>query len=569
MTLDYSSQSLPAETLEKILVDTGLLSSPELALGQQKTPPGGSVLETLLHAGTLTHHDIAVARSLHLNLPLIDLKHHKVQLNALQLVPEEIARRYHAIPLDLIDGELVVVMEDPADMQAVENIAIRSGWPVRPMLGVHEDIETALALYYQSQAEIERQLEQISPRSLPTEEFQRLTAEDITQNPVARVVSLLLQQAMRDRASDIHIAPGEQTLRIRYRIDGILHDALEVPLSVHNALISRIKVLAEMNIAERRRPQDGQFAFHGPEGQPVDVRVATADTARGEMAVLRLLDKSPSLLELGELGFLPPTLNLYQKIYSRPFGMVLISGPTGAGKTTTLYATINRLNRSTTNIITIEDPIEYQFDRVNQIQVNRQANITFATGLRAIMRMDPNIILVGEIRDRETAQTAVQAALTGHLVLSSIHANDALGTLYRLMDLGIEPYLIGSALAGVVAQRLVRRVCTHCSIPTKPTPPEQLAYEIEMGEPPTEIRQGRGCNFCSGTGYRGRAGLFEVLAMTETLRRKLVNGASADELKQQIVSDGLIPLRHDGMVKVQAGITTPQEVMRTVYRSSS
>lgn len=560
-TLPIDDETQP---LIDVLLETGLLSYQALERAAERTLPGQSVLEMLVEARTLTRRDIAVARSLQLNIPLIDLKHHTVRREALQLVPEETARRYHAIPMDIIDGELVVVMEDPTDMRAIENISIRSGYPVRVMLGFREDIEEAFALYYQSQGEIERQLEQIAPRAVEETALERLTAEVVAENPVARVVDLLLQQAMRDRASDIHIAPGEKHVRIRFRIDGILHDALTVPTSVHDPLISRIKVLAQMNIAERRRPQDGQFAFQGPNG-PVDVRVATAESSQGEMAVLRLLEKSPSLLKLEDLGFLSQALNAYERLYTQPFGMVLVSGPTGAGKTTTLYATINRLNRADTNIITIEDPIEYQFDRVNQLQVNRQAGITFASGLRSIMRLDPNIILVGEIRDEETARIAVQSALTGHLVLSSIHANDALGTLYRLLDLGIEPYLVGSALAGVVAQRLVRRVCPHCGRSVEPTLEERLAFEIELGYPPEEIRKGQGCNFCSGTGYRGRTGVFEVLTMTETLRRLLVNDADTEELQEQTMADGLISLREDGMRKVESQATTPREVMRNVH----
>ena len=564
MLNDVSIVNEDATPLIDMLVETGLLSKSALKWAEEQTPPGQSVLRTLVAERTLTRRDIAIARSLHLNVPLIDLKHHTVHVEALQLIPEETARRYHAIPMDIIDGELVVVMEDPTDMRAIEDISIRSGRPVRVMLGVREDIEEAYALYYQSQGEIERQLEQITPRREAEETLERLTAEAVTENPVARVVELLLQQAMRDRASDIHIAPGEHHVRIRFRIDGILHDALTVPGSVHESLISRIKVLAQMNIAERRRPQDGQFAFQGPNG-PVDVRVATAETSHGEMAVLRLLDKSPSLLKLEELGFLSQALTAYARLYTQPFGMVLVSGPTGAGKTTTLYATINQLNRADTNIITIEDPIEYQFDRVNQLQVNRQAGIDFASGLRSIMRLDPNIILVGEIRDEETARIAVQAALTGHLVFSSIHANDALGTIYRLLDLGIEPYLVGSALAGVVAQRLVRRVCPHCGHSVEPTTEERLAFEMEMGYPPEEIRKGQGCNFCSGTGYRGRTGVFEVLTMTEMLRRMLISDADTDDLHQQTLADGLIDLREDGMRKVERQITTPREVMRNVH----
>jgi len=557
LTPDSHSQLIQA------LLETGLLSAAALRLAQDSTAPGQTVIDALLRDGVLSERDVAMGRSLQLNIPLIDLKRHIVQASALALIPESIARRYVAIPLDIVGDELVVVMEDPSDIQAIDDMAIRSGIRIRPALGLRNDIAEALDLYYQARGEIERQLVQIQPEPQTITE-PRLSADLVAQNPVARVVELLIEQAIRDRASDIHVTPELANLRVRYRIDGILHDALTIPPSAHSALISRIKVLAGMNIAERRRPQDGQFTFQGDDCS-VDIRVATAETVRGEMAVLRLLDKSPSLLELGQLGFLPNVLAAYERLYTLPFGMVLSSGPTGAGKTTTLYATLNRLNRNETNIITIEDPVEYQLDGINQIQVNRQAGITFATGLKAVMRMDPNVILVGEIRDAETAEIAVQAALTGHLVLSTIHANEAIGTIYRLIDLGVEPYLVASALAGVVAQRLVRRVCPHCSVSAEATPAERLAYELEMGSPPDGIRRGQGCNFCSGTGYRGRTGVFETLSMTESLRHLVMHGAPTERLKEQAIADGMVPMRKDGMVKVSQGITTPHEIMQNVY----
>ncbi|HEY4724005.1 MAG TPA: GspE/PulE family protein, partial [Anaerolineae bacterium] len=354
------------------------------------------------------------------------------------------------------------------------------------------------------------------------------------------------------------------TLRVRYRIDGILHDMLQVPLNVHGPLISRIKILAEMNIAERRRPQDGQFTFTGDHSE-VDVRVSTAETAHGEMAVLRILDKSISLLQLKDLGFLPQALHSVEQLYTLPFGMLLVSGPTGAGKTTTLYAMMNQFNRVENNLITIEDPIEYQFDRMSQIQVNRQANVTFANGLRAILRLDPNVILVGEIRDQETAQIAVQAALTGHLVLSSIHANDAVGALFRLIDLGVEPFLAASALVGIVAQRLVRRVCDRCLTLSDISPEERLAYETELGPGPAQFQRGQGCNFCAETGYRGRTGVFEVLTVGESIRRLLIANASAADIRAQALNEGMISMWRDGMLKTREGITTVREVMRNAY----
>ena len=518
----------------------------------------------LIQQGVITPRDAAMALSLQLSLPLIDLKRHVVQPDAVALVPLEIAQRHRVIPMDVIDGELVLVMEDPLDIQALEDVSIRARMRVRPAVGVREDIQEALRLYYRSSGEIERQLQQIAPEPSDLPATPRLTADFVAQSPVARVVELILSQAIRDRASDVHIVPDHSQLRVRYRIDGILHGALDTSLAVHRPLISRIKVMAGMNIAERRRPQDGQFTFRWDKGE-VDVRVATADTARGEMAVLRILDKSMSLMRLEELGFLPEAMVAFERLTTLPFGMVLVSGPTGAGKTTTLYATINRLNRDESNIMTIEDPVEYQFERISQIQVNRQAGINFADGLRAIMRMDPNVILVGEIRDRETAEIAVQAALTGHLVLSSIHANDAIGTLHRLIDLGVEPFLVVSALAGVVAQRLVRRTCDRCRAPSKVVPEERLAFELEMGYAPDRFEQGQGCHFCAGTGYRGRSGVFEVLTVSEQIRRLVIRGASADEIKAQAMAEGMLPMWREGMIKVQQGITTIRELMRNVY----
>ncbi len=550
--------------LTDVLLEAGLVTPAQVETARLAARNGQNVVDVLVAQKVISARDAAMALSLQLNLPLIDLKRHSVQPHALALVPEELARRYHLVPLDVVDGELIVVTENPLDVRAIEDVAVRAGMRVRPAVGVRDDIQEALAMYYRAKSEIERQVEQIAPEPLPPTEAPRLTAEEVIQNPVARVIELILNQAVRDRASDVHIVPDADGLRVRYRIDGILHDMLKAPMTVHGPLVSRVKILADMNIAERRRPQDGQFTFNSERGE-VDVRVATSDTARGEMAVLRILDKSLSLMRLTELGFLPEALHAVERLYNLPFGMLLVAGPTGAGKTTTLYALVNQLNRDENNVMTIEDPIEYQFERISQIQVNRQAGVTFATGLRAILRMDPNVILVGEIRDQETAEIAVQAALTGHLVLSSIHANDAVGALFRLIDLGVEPFLAASALVGVVAQRLVRKVCDRCMRLENISAEERLAYELEMGHAPAQFYHGQGCNFCAETGYRGRTGVFEVMTATEVIRRMLLKGAGADELKAQALADGMITMWRDGMLKVRDGITTVREVMRNVY----
>jgi general secretion pathway protein E len=389
-------------------------------------------------------------------------------------------------------------------------------------------------------------------------------AQLAARTPVAETLDLLVAQAVKDRASDIHIEPQEDRLRIRYRIDGILHDMFSFPLSVHTPLVSRVKILSEMDISEQRRPQDGQFSVKLG-GKEIDIRTATMETPYGERATLRILDRTLALFTLAELGFQPDIMKKYQALLKSPFGMILVSGPTGSGKTTTLYASINELNRNELNIMTIEDPIEYSFMDINQTQVNARAGITFAGGLRAIMRHDPNVILVGEIRDKETVTTALQAALTGHLVLSSIHANDAVGVLFRLMDLDAEPASISSTLISIVAQRMVRRICTHCRAPHQPTEEEEQAINSEIGQPAATFYHGTGCNMCAGTGYRGRLGIFEFMVMSETIRKMLRDRAGASEIKLQAIAEGMTTMQQDGMRKAREGITSISEVRRNVF----
>ena len=501
-------------------------------------------------------------------LPRVDLKRYKVQPEVLRLIPEAMARKHDLIPLHIEGDSLVMAMADPNDLYAIEDVRACARMEAKVLRAALMDIRGAINLHYRAMGEIERQISYIAPPvAEPVEVEERITSDLIAQAPVVRAVHLLVAQAVKDRASDIHIEPQQGHLRIRYRIDGILQETLSLPLSVHGPLISRVKVMANMNIAERRRAQDGHFAIP-INGTEVDIRVATADTSWGEMAVLRVLDKSMSVMDLSELGFLPDSLKTYQKLLQSPFGMILVSGPTGSGKTTTLYASINQLDAREQNIITVEDPIEYRFTNVNQMQVNPKANITFAGGLRAIMRLDPDVILVGEIRDTETATIAIQAALTGHLVLSSVHANDAVGVLFRMMDLGTEPFLITSAVAGIVAQRLVRCVCPHCRVLREAPEQERLIYVEEMGEKRAKFYYGAGCNFCANTGYLGRIGVFEILVMSEEIRRLLLRDASADAIKAQSVKEGMVPMWRDGILKVQAGLTTPREVLRNVFAIS-
>jgi general secretion pathway protein E len=495
----------------------------------------------------------------------IDLGKYEVQPAALRIIPEAVARKWDIMPLRIEDHFLVVAMADPDNLYALEDIRALSRMEVKALRTALMDVRGAINLHYRAAGEIEKELRHIIPTAPErVEAGERISSDLIAQAPVVRAVNLLVAQAVKDRASDIHVEPQQDHLRVRYRIDGILNDTLSLPLSVHGPMVSRVKVLASMNIAERRRPQDGHFTI-SVDGTDVDIRVATADTSWGEMAVLRVLDKSMSVMGLPELGFLPDSLKTYQRLIQSPFGMLLASGPTGSGKTTTLYASINQLDSKERNIITIEDPVEYRFANINQMQVNPQANITFARGLRATMRLDPDVILVGEIRDKETASIAIQAALTGHLVLSTVHANDAVGALFRLMDLGIEPFLITSAMVGIIAQRLVRRVCPHCRALREVPEEECMAYERETGEKRTRFYHGTGCNYCALTGYHGRMGVYEIMMISEEIRRLVLKGASADVIKAQAIKEGMTTMWRDGMLKVQAGHTTPREVLRNVF----
>jgi general secretion pathway protein E len=484
------------------------------------------------------------------------------QPEALQLIPEVMARRYNAVPLAISGNTLQVAMADPTDVFALEAFSALSRMRIKPVAAGVREVREAIDFNYKSYGEIEKQLARIST---PGEEFvERWAIGTDTDAPLAQALNLIIEEAVKARASDIHIEPEEDRLRVRYRIDGTLQDLMSLPLNIHSALVSRIKILSELNIADRHRPQDGQFSIKA-KGRDIDIRVATAPTVSGEMAELRLLDKSRATLGLAELGMLPESLAKYEAMLKVPYGMILISGPTGAGKTTTLYASINSLDCLGRNIVTIEDPAEYRFKDINQIQVNPQAGITFATGLRSILRLDPDVIMVGEIRDAETANIAVQAALTGHLMLSSVHASDAAGVLSRLIDLGIEPFLIASAVIGVVAQRMVRRICPDCGHLIVAPVMEQIAYEKVIGEKRTEFLYGTGCKSCAYTGYLGRTGIFEILTMSDAVRTLLSSQASASQIRARALEEGMITVMMDGMRKVKAGITTPSEVLRNAY----
>ncbi|MFO8102061.1 MAG: GspE/PulE family protein, partial [Dehalococcoidia bacterium] len=464
-----------AKSLGDILVEADLISAEELGQALEKRLKEGKRLRDILAEDEMvTAEQFATALSIKLNMPLIDLKRHTIQPRALNLVSEETARKHTLIPLDIIEDVLYVVMADPTDFYAIEDLQAEARMSVEPMLGVPEQIEQAIDLQYTTTGEIEKQISQFIPYELEPVEGP-VDLETAVHSPIMQTFDVMVAKAIQDRASDIHIEPQETRSRIRYRIDGILHDAAILPISAHPALIARVKVMAGLDIAEQRRPQDGQITVKSG-GRFVDIRVATSGTSHGERATLRLLDKEQTFIELENLGFSDDSLKKYSEFLKSAYGMVLMSGPTGSGKTTTLYASISQLDRDSYNVMTVEDPIEYQFTNLTQVQVNLKAGITFTTCLRTFLRHDPDIMMVGEIRDGETANLAAQAAMTGHLLFSSIHANDSVSTIFRLVDLGVEPYLIAATLLGVVAQRMVRRVCPHCRIAFEPSPEEREAY---------------------------------------------------------------------------------------------
>ena len=489
------------------------------------------------------------------------------QPEALQLIPEAMARKYQAIPISVEGNVLRVVMANPSDILALEALASWSQMRIEPEAAPRDEVFDAIDFNYKAYDEIEKQISSISVGDLPAKSGVRPNiniAESAGDAPVAQALNLIIDEAVKARASDVHLQPGEDQIRVRFRIDGTLHDLFSLPLTTLTPIISRIKILASLNIADHHRPQDGQFSMK-TKGRIVDIRVGIIATVYGEMAVLRLLDKARAQLALSDLGFLPSSLGQLEGMLKVPYGIILVSGPTGAGKTTTLYAALNSLDQTERNIITVEDPVEYRFSNINQIQVNPRAGITFASGLRSILRLDPDVILIGEIRDAETANIAIQSALTGHLVLSSIHANDAIGVVLRLIDLGVEPFLVASALIGVISQRMARRICPECGRPQQASPEEALIYAKEIGEERSEFIYGAGCPSCSNSGYRGRTGIFELLTVTDAIKTLLLREATANELRAEALNEGMTTLLRDGMEKVKRDITTPTEVLRNAY----
>ena len=535
-----------------------------LQIQPQSARPLGRVLVEL---GVLDEDRLTAVLGEHLDVPVVNLGRQEVDAEAARLVPEEFARRHVVLPISRENGDLGVAMADPANLHLINDLRLITGLGIVPHIAGRSDILANLSRIHSMGPRIHeaaRSLEESRPRlanGRPTIfELSNITAS----SPAIDIVNMMITQGLRDRASDIHIEPQKEYLRIRFRIDGVLQDVAHLPIATGAALSSRIKIMADMNIVERRRAQDGQISLN-VDGRELDIRVATIETIWGEKLVMRLLDRGRSLITLEQLGFSRSAYERFQTMLHSPYGMIIVSGPTGSGKTTTLYASIHQLDQQDRNIMTIEDPVEYTFDNINQSQINKLADISFANGLRAILRQDPDIILVGEIRDRETAEIAVQSALTGHLVLSSLHATDAVGALLRFIDMGIEGFLIASSVIAIVAQRLVRKVCDGCKTPHAPTV-EEVEFAASLGRPvPAQLFHGVGCGRCNHTGYYDRLGVFEVLTMSDELKRLVITKASHREIMAAAVAGGVVPLRIDAWEKASAGVTTVAEVLRSVY----
>jgi type IV pilus assembly protein PilB len=519
----------------------------------------------LVEQGLLDSRSLTDALAAQLGLPTIDLRSERPTEEALAAVDEATARRLQLVPLRLTEDGLDIAVADGANPALREAMSRLDVGQVNVYVAPIEDVLNCLNTYYRvisaSDADVKRFWETAAARQ------QSQAAEVVSEDaPIIQLVNRIITQALRDRSSDIHIEPTQDRIRVRYRVDGALREVLSLPASTGPELVSRIKIMADMDIVERRRPQDGQFETV-VDGSGVDVRVATSATIFGEAAVLRLLDKGRSLKHLSELGMPAATYARYLSIVRKPYGMIVCSGPTGSGKTTTLYATLAEITRSELNVMTIEDPVEYVFPAINQMQINLQADVTFAGGLKSILRSDPDVILVGEIRDEETARIAVQSALTGHMVMSSFHATDATSALYRLIDMGIEPFLLSSSLVGVVGQRLVRRTCEACVGEYQPSEQELEWYARFGGASKEHFVRGHGCNFCSGTGFRDRVGVYEVLEVTDEAREMIIRRAAPQEMRALAVSQGMRTMSQEAVLLVADDVTTIDEVIHHVYIS--
>ncbi len=575
MALTTEKTTSPASTRRKsdvrslrigeLLVQKGIITPEQLeeALKLQKQS-GERLGRILIEKGWLTEDQLADVLSEKFNIPRVRVDSYTLDPSIVNTIPVELARRYKVIPLFRVEDTLTVAMADPLDIFAIDALRQATGLRIQEVIATESDIEKAIDRYYSTRDSMDQVVRDLG-KEVETLDLEKnvdeLSVKGAEDAAIVKLVNLILSQAVREGTSDIHIEPDEDIFRVRYRVDGILHEVLTPPKGLHPMVISRIKILADLDVSERRLPQDGRFRIHY-DGRDIDVRVNTLPTVQGEKAVLRILDKGKGILRLEDMGFDQDTLLRFRESYRKSEGLVLITGPTGSGKTTTLYAVLNELNSPEKNIVTVENPVEYRLPRINQVQVNPAIGLTFAAGLRAILRQDPDIVLIGEIRDRETAEIAVRASLTGHLVLATLHTNDAPGAIPRLIDMGIDPFLVASSLQAVLAQRLVRRICSHCKIEVKPDPIVWSRFAPGYPYPEKPLARGKGCRECRKTGYKGRTGLYELLVVTDEIRQAILAGESGDEIARLARKYGLRKLREDGVRKVLEGVTTIDEVLR-------
>ena len=555
-------------SLGESLVEEGILTADQLKKAQAEEKQSGQRLrKVLVKMGFIAEEDLVAFLSTKLAIPHIELGNTLIDNAVIDLVPEELARKHELVPILKIGNRLTCAMVDPWNVFALDELRLKTNLVIEPAVATETEVRKALDQYYGAKGSIEDMIKSIDKQKLADtkgKEFDLKELQDKVKEPVViKLVNLIILKAIREGASDIHLEPEGESLTLRFRVDGVLHEESSPPKYLQSFIISRVKILAELDIAERRIPQDGRFSIK-IENREIDIRVSCVPTIHGENLVLRLLDATNSILKLPELGFSKETLDRYQKLLAKPHGILLVTGPTGSGKTTTLYGSLDKINSVERNIITVEDPVEYRLTGIRQIQVNPKVNLTFANGLRSILRQDPDVIMVGEIRDRETAEIATHAALTGHLVFSTLHTNDAAGAVSRLIDLGVEPFLISSSLSGILAQRLVRKICADCKEEYVPSADaiKGLGPQFSVEKEKVKFYRGKGCGHCSKSGYKGRIGIFELLVPDEKIRNLIVSKSSMEELRKQAKVSGMTSLKEDGIRKALEGATTIEEVLR-------
>lgn len=548
----------------QILVEAGLINQEQLKKALASKDKEKSLARVLVSLGMTSEKDIANVLAKQLGLSFIDLASYEINPGASTMVAEETARHYLALPINFDGDKLVVATSDPTNVFAMDDLRIVTGYAIKPVVCTETELLGAISQYSKMDKMVEEVVESVAEGVESTKEEVKEEKEAAEEAPIAKLVSLIVTEAVRSRANDVHIEPQEKDLRIRYRIDGVLHEAMRSPKKIQAGVVSRLKIMGGMDIAERRLPQDGRFSL-AVDKRPIDFRMATLPTVYGEKVVLRILEKESVLYKLEDLGLPKEEYERFKQSYNRPYGAILVTGPTGCGKTTTLYAVLNILNAPEKNIISVEDPVEYRLPGINQVQVNPKAGLTFAAGLRSILRNDPDIVMVGEVRDQETALITVEAALTGHLVLSTLHTNDAPSALTRLTEMGIEPFLSSSAIDCVVAQRLARRLCESCKEAYKPPPKvlTEIGFPLSKNKAPV-FYKAVGCSKCADTGFFGRVGVFEVMRVSEEIERLTVEKKMADEIGRVARREGMKTLLQDGLEKVAAGLTSLDEVMRVV-----